>query len=62
MSRPPKPACVAQGGKAAALTILDMRASGDFSKQSTKEYQRRWIEAYGHDFGMVRFFITRDFE
>lgn len=43
-----------QGGKAAATTILDMRATGDFSKQSTKEYQRRWMEAYGHDFGMVR--------
>lgn len=43
-----------QGGKAAAATILEMRATGDFSKQSTKEYQRRWMEAYGHDFNMVR--------
>ena len=30
-----------------------MRKTGDFSKQSTKEYQRRWIAAYGHDFNMV---------
>ncbi len=29
---------LAQGGKAAAETILDMRATGDFSRQSTKEY------------------------
>ena len=43
-----------QGGKAAAETILDMRATGDFSKQSTKEYQRRWMQAFGHDFHLVR--------
>ena len=29
------------GGKAAALTILDMRKTGDFSKQSCKQYERR---------------------
>jgi len=43
-----------QGGKAAAETILDMRATGDYSKQSTKEYERRWIQEFGHDFHMVR--------
>lgn len=42
-----------QGGKSAADTILDMRASGDYSSRSTKEYQRRWMKAYGHDFHMV---------
>lgn len=42
-----------QGGQAAAETILDMRATGDYSKQSTKEYRRRWMAAYGHDFHMV---------
>lgn len=48
--------CVAssQGGKAAAETMLDMRMTGDYSKQSTKEYQRRWIQLFGHDFHMVR--------
>ncbi len=30
-----------QGGKAAAQTILDMRRTGDFSKQSCKQYERR---------------------
>lgn len=40
------------GGKAAALTIIDMRKTGDFSKASCKEYQRRWYEAFGHDFYM----------
>ena len=43
----------AQGGKAAAETIMDMRTTGDYSKQSTKEYERRWIQAFGHDFHMV---------
>ena len=30
-----------------------MRATGDYSQQSTKEYERRWKAAYGHDFHMV---------
>jgi flavin-dependent dehydrogenase len=38
------------GGKAAAYTILDMRRTGDFSKQSCKQYERRWYKAFGHDF------------
>lgn len=38
------------GGKAAAQTILDMRRTGDFSKQSCKQYERRWYQAFGHDF------------
>ncbi len=38
------------GGKAAAETLLDMRATGDFSKQSCKQYERRWYKAYGYDF------------
>lgn len=29
------------GGKAAAQTILDMRRTGDFSKQSCKVFERR---------------------
>lgn len=45
-----------QGGKAAAETILDMRASGDYSKAAAKAYENRWMRAYGHDFGMVRAF------
>lgn len=40
------------GGKAAAATLLDMRATGDFSKASCAVYQRRWLSAYGHDFPM----------
>lgn len=39
-------------GKAAAETLLDMCATGDFTKQSCKEYARRWYKAYGHDFFM----------
>lgn len=38
------------GGKAAAATLLEMRASGDFSAANTARYQRRWMEAFGHDF------------
>uniref|UniRef100_A0A7S0RJM7 FAD-binding domain-containing protein n=1 Tax=Chlamydomonas leiostraca TaxID=1034604 RepID=A0A7S0RJM7_9CHLO len=38
------------GGKAAAQTILDMRRTGDFSKQSCKQYERRWQHLFGHDF------------
>lgn len=38
------------GGKAAAETLLDMRITGDFSKQSCRQYERRWVRAYGHDF------------
>jgi menaquinone-9 beta-reductase len=29
------------GGKAAAQTILAMRRTGDFSKQSCKQYERK---------------------
>jgi hypothetical protein len=45
--------CV-QGGKAAAQTILDMRAAGDYSKLSTRIYEQRWMKAFGHDFAFVR--------
>jgi hypothetical protein len=50
--RPPRPP--QQGGKAAAQTILAMRATGDFSRASTRQYERAWMRAYGHDFGYVR--------
>ncbi len=40
------------GGRAAAETLLDMRATGDFSKASTAQYTRRWMKAFGHDFPM----------
>jgi flavin-dependent dehydrogenase len=40
------------GGKAAAETVIDMHKTGDFSKQSCKEYARRWYNRYGHDFFM----------
>lgn len=46
------------GGKAAAQTMLAMINTGDFSKQSTKEYEKRWKQLYGHDFGMSRAFAT----
>ncbi len=44
----------AQGGKAAAQTILDMRTAGDYSKASTRVYEQRWMKAFGHDFAYVR--------
>ncbi len=46
--------CGVQGGKAAAQTILDMRAAGDYSKLSTRIYEQRWMKAFGHDFAYVR--------
>jgi flavin-dependent dehydrogenase len=39
------------GGKAAAATLLEMRAAGDFSAANTARYERRWVEDFGHDFG-----------
>lgn len=42
-----------QGGKAAAETILDMRANGDFSRAAAKAYEQRWMKYYGHDFYLV---------
>ena len=42
-----------QGGKAAAETMLDMRLTGDYSRQSTQQYQLRWMKLFGHDFSMV---------
>ncbi|CAL5219487.1 g1326 [Coccomyxa viridis] len=38
------------GGKAAADTILEMRECGDFSAASTRVYQQRWMQLFGHDF------------
>lgn len=32
------------GGKAAAQTMLDMRSTGDYTKQSCKQYERRWVQ------------------
>ena len=43
-----------QGGKAAAETVLEMRQAGNFSSAACSQYQRRWMEAYGHDFAWVR--------
>lgn len=40
-------------GKAAAETLLEMRVSGDYSANATQMYQKRWMKAYGYDFGMV---------
>ena len=31
-----------------------MRAAGNFSKAACSQYERRWMEAYGHDFAWVR--------
>ncbi len=46
------------GGRAAAATLIDMRATGDFTAASTKEYARRWHAAYGHDFSMSTAFAN----
>ena len=40
------------GGKAAAESLLAMRATGDFSAASTRQYERAWMRLYGHDFAM----------
>jgi geranylgeranyl reductase family protein len=42
------------GGKAAAETMLDMRLTGDYSRQSTRQYQLRWMKLFGHDFSMSK--------
>jgi len=41
------------GGKAAAKTLLEMKKSGDYSLNTTRNYHKRWMQAFGHDFGMV---------
>lgn len=46
------------GGQAAAETILDCRSTGDFSKASTKQYEKRWMAMYGHDFPMSTAFAN----
>lgn len=38
------------GGKAAAESILAMRRTGDYSKASCRQYERKWMSLYGHDF------------
>lgn len=43
------------GGKVAAETLLEMRAAGDFSSRSTRLYQQRWMDLFGHDFKLVGF-------
>ena len=30
-----------------------MRQTGDFSRLSTQQYERRWMELFGHDFVLV---------
>ena len=43
-----------QGGKAAAETAINMQTTGDYSAASTAQYERRWNQLYGYDFGKVR--------
>jgi flavin-dependent dehydrogenase len=38
------------GGKAAAGAIAAMAQTGDFSKRSTRQYEAKWKELFGHDF------------
>ena len=38
------------GGKAAAEAVLAMRGTGDFSKASCAQYERKWKALFGHDF------------
>ncbi|KAL3161158.1 hypothetical protein ABBQ38_009529 [Trebouxia sp. C0009 RCD-2024] len=42
------------GGKAAAETAISMQATGDYSAASTAQYERRWNQLYGYDFGKSR--------
>ena len=39
------------GGRAAAETVLAMRKTGDFSKRSTAQYNRKVQKLFAHDFG-----------
>ena len=41
------------GGKAAAEVLLACREAGDYSRRSTRLYERRWMELFGHDFKLV---------
>ena len=43
-----------QGGKAAAETAISMQSTGDYSAASTAQYERKWNQLYGYDFGKVR--------
>lgn len=35
------------GGRAAADAILACRSTGDYSRYSTRQYERKWMELYG---------------
>ena len=41
-------------GKAAAEVLLQCRQAGDYSKRSTRCYEHRWMQLFGHDFKLVR--------
>lgn len=47
-----RPAPAPRPAQAAAQTLLELRAAGDFSAPNCARYERRWLELYGHDFGM----------
>lgn len=38
------------GGKCAAEALLELRENGDFSAASTKIFEAKWMELFGHDF------------
>lgn len=38
------------GGEIAARTLLEMRDAGDFSARSTRLFELRWTDKFGHDF------------
>ena len=46
------------GGRAAAITMLEMMIEGDFSAKSTKVYQDRWMREFGFDFKLSRQMAT----
>jgi menaquinone-9 beta-reductase len=45
-------------GRKAATTLLDLRATGDFSQASTRLYETRWKRAFGHDFPLSQAFAN----
>lgn len=44
-----------QGGKIAGGVLADMKQGGDFSSKSTRVWEQRWFEAFGHDFKMSQY-------
>lgn len=47
------------GGKGAAEVLLQLRAAGNFKKENTRLFERKWMQLFGYDFKLVSGWLVK---